>query len=665
VKDINYSIPRTRLFFNNYLPGAIMAHRDGMYGFVVGTNSREEQVEKVNRELLKEVIREQSELWENMGGEVDGNLSAAIESDNIIVRAPDEISIRPMPLMLECRKCKLIQQNAGRADETIARLSNLASGDRPFLNCPNCRGLMKQIRFVNIHRCGAVNAITPPYSARGKHLLVRDGGTFYTTYWVDHNSGQNYGNLIAPKCQPCANIDRQGNNTRGAVLRDGRSEVFYPRLTQYISMTEVTTELLENAMSVEEGLIEVGRAVLCGLLEVMSQSTIRSNLIAMVEGENGNDDIESLVGKRKGLVQQLETLQSIDGMAEMVAVAKESIDNLDEQIERAKGLFAVAGDYISDRSYLIGLAASRRARESALFPGEFDALSMDDLPAQERDPNQRVIIEAGVQQIRQQRAVIDVRYIKDVSVVLAAVGFSRELDNPSVGAHEVPVKLNAFIDEVNDDLSGKTPVYVLPANTEALHVQMSPSSILAWAQESLGWVIDDQSIIEDRRRAHSFILQAAPLLRSAPSVAYNEAKRTGDHNSLNILGLIHTVSHLLMRSAKPGSGYDENSLMEYMFPADLSFLIYVASTTDYTTGGLLSLFRHSLTEWFEKANVDSISCLYDPICSETGGSCHGCTQKSITCETFNHGLSRTYIRGGSIRYQNGQIQQVSKGIWDE
>ena len=97
MRNINYSIPRTRLFFNNYLPGAVMQHRNGMYGHVVGTNSNDERVKTINRDLLKEVISEQLQLWRNMGGEVDANLEATIESNTLAIRAPDSIAIRPMP----------------------------------------------------------------------------------------------------------------------------------------------------------------------------------------------------------------------------------------------------------------------------------------------------------------------------------------------------------------------------------------------------------------------------------------------------------------------------------------------------------------------------------------------------------------------------------------
>ena len=664
MKDIEYTIPRSQLFFNNYLPGALMEHRDGMYGYVVGTNSRQEHVEKINRELLKEVINEQLELWRTMGGEVDGNLEDAIENNTLVIRSPDEISIRPTPLTLECCRCHLIQLNRGNDRDVIKRLSHMARGDAPTLYCPECKGKMKQIRFVYIHRCGAVNPVNPPFSAMGRRVKIQDGGTFYTTYWIDYDTNNNYGNLFAPRCDVCASTNLNGNNTRGAIIRNGRSETFYPRLTQYISLTPDTTELLESALTQEDGANELGRAIVCGMLGLQDQQTLRKNLKTLTQGNTDTIDLNSLRRKRDNLIIQRDQLETM-GMDDMIEAANEKIANLDAKIKQASGLFAEANDYLTDHDILRRLFTSRRSREAAVLPGEFKSVTLQDILREEQDPRQRAVIEENIGVLHRQRAVRELRYIENTSVVLASVGYSRELDNPSTGPHEVPVRLNGYIDEVSDDLSGRTPVYVLPANTEALHIRLDPCSILRWAVDSLGWVIDDITIMDDPAMAHIYILQSAPTLAMEHSIAYNEAKLNHDTNSLNILDLVHTIAHLLMQSAKQGSGYDENSLMEYIFPADLSFLIYVPSTTDYTAGGLLSLFRHNLPEWFDIANVDSLNCLYDPICSQTGGSCHGCTQKSIGCETFNHGLSRAYLHGGTVQYPNGQTENLTSGLWDE
>ena len=602
-----------------------------------------------------------------MGGEVDGNLEGAVETDLLEVRAPDEIWIRPTPLNLECSRCHLVQFNLGGERDVIKKLSRIAGGEDPVLFCPEsgCKGKLKQIRFVNIHRCGALQSVSTPYTARQRRVRLQDGGTFYTTYWIDYDTNLNYGNLIAPKCSACAGGHPQGNTMRGAVIRDGRNETFYPRLTQYISLTLNTTELLESVLAQEEGAVELGRAIVCGILDLQNQQTLRNNLAALAQGDNESLNLQSLIEKRRSQEEKRDKLISLGDMDDLVEFAVESIAKLDALIKRARGLFSEADNYVTDLDIFRRLSFSRRAREASILPSEFKSVSLEETLIDEVDPARRAIIENNIEFLREQRAVRELRYIENTAVVLASIGYSRECDSPSNVAHEVPVRLNGYVDEISDDLSGRTPVYVLPANTEALHVRLDPCLIVRWAIRSLGWRIDDPKILEDPARAHIAILQSAPSLAQAPSIAYNEAKQNHDTDCLNVLGLLHTVAHLLMRSAKQGSGYDVNSLMEYIFPADLSFLIYVSSTTDYTTGGLLSLFRHNLPEWFETANIDSLNCLYDPVCSQGGGSCHGCTQKPIGCETFNHGLSRAYIHGGLVHYPNGQAELVESGLWDE
>lgn len=665
MREINYSIPRTRLFFNNYLPGAVMQHRNGMYGYVMGTDTNDERTNTINRELLKEVISEQLQMWRDMGGEVDANLEAAIDNDTLAIRAPDHIFIRPSPLILECTRCHLVQQNRGRESDVISRLSGIAKGDNPDLYCPECRGRMKQVRFMRIHRCGSLEPIAPMPQHRGKRLKLIDGGTFYSTYWVDYDTNQNYGNLISTACDHCRNSNLDMRTTRGAAIRDGRSEIFYPRLSQYLSMTSETTELLEDAIAQPGGDIELGKAIICAILGLQDQSTIRNNVKSMVDGNIDKTDLGSLNANRDTYIQQRDKMKTLDGMEAMIKIAEAEIAKINAQIEQAEGLFTAADSYNFDIGLIKELATNRRSREAALFPGEFTTTTLEELRDAEPDLAERAIISENIKILKTQRAVRSIRYVKDVSVVLTSVGFSRELDNPVHNPNEIPVRLNGYIDEVSQNLAGKTPVYVLPANTEALHIRLDPVMVLRWSIDNLGWVVDDESVLDNEQRAHAFIIQAAPLLARTPAVTYSEAKHSGDTNSLNMLGLIHTLAHLLMRSAKQGSGYNENSLMEYLFPVDLSFLIYVTSTTDYTTGGLMSLFKHGLPDWFDIANLDALNCLYDPLCGQTGGSCHGCTQKAIGCETFNHGLSRAYIHGGILNYPNGQTQEIVQGLWDD
>lgn len=102
-------------------------------------------------------------------------------------------------------------------------------------------------------------------------------------------------------------------------------------------------------------------------------------------------------------------------------------------------------------------------------------------------------------------------------------------------------------------------------------------------------------------------------------------------------------------------------MMEYLMPTDLSLILYVTSVQNYTSGGLLTLFRHHLRLWFDDASNYAFNCIFDPMCSDKGAVCSGCVQIVMGCETFNHGVSRSYIHGGKL----GSEQQIEilDGYW--
>jgi len=125
--------------------------------------------------------------------------------------------------------------------------------------------------------------------------------------------------------------------------------------------------------------------------------------------------------------------------------------------------------------------------------------------------------------------------------------------------------------------------------------------------------------------------------------------------------LLHSISHALMLTARRHSGYDSQSLTEYLLPMDLSFLIYVTSVQNYTAGGLLTVFQHYLRRWFEDASLHVFNCAFDPICTDVGSACPGCIQLARGCETFNTGVSRSFLHGGFI--DRNQSLWISQGFW--
>jgi hypothetical protein len=126
--------------------------------------------------------------------------------------------------------------------------------------------------------------------------------------------------------------------------------------------------------------------------------------------------------------------------------------------------------------------------------------------------------------------------------------------------------------------------------------------------------------------------------------------------------LIHTFSHLLMRTLTDDCGYSSASLRERIYcnlepPGALGVLIYTGTPdSDGTLGGLQSrantnLFRESFIRAIEQAKW----CSSDPICihseneiSDTfsGSNCHSCTMVSETsCEHNNRFIDRALVVG--------------------
>lgn len=664
------SIARSRMLYEGFLPGSVVSHRDGMYALVVGTNSVAEEAQQINPEMLHTVAREFIDHWEATGGEIDQALRDATIQGRLVIRAPNAVYLAPYPLTLECasRRCgyllRFTQGSPNARLEAIEKRIRRKGESDSLLPCPQCGGPMRQLKFVQVHRCGALTEIEPPYPARGRSVRFHDGGSFFRSYWEDFQTGNNLGRAFAGTCPACNGQypnRESGRTMRGEPVRGGRGHILYPQLLQYLSLTEETTSVTTQVVALPQGAEQLGRAVVCGLLNLKSPAEIREGLRRFSEGTSGVDTQAALEQRRASLEANLATVRALPGMEETVRLIEQQIGEIDRQLELSRGLFVAADRYIADMTLIRTLAARRRAVEAALFTGEFSARTLGEEIAA-ADPGRRVLLEIAQERLKNLYGIRDLIHLDEVSIVLGTVGFSRELSSPVANQAEVPVRLNTYIDEVATEVAGRVPAYALHARTEAILVRLDPCRLLAWAVTNLGWNVP-QTALADPAEAHACILRSANALVGTPGEVQRAERSGADAHAWAILGVLHSIAHLLVRCAKRGSGYDEHSLSEYLLPADLSVLIYVASRRDYTMGGLRSLFEHSLTAWLEEAEQASINCTFDPICTEEGAACHGCVHIPLGCETFNHGVSRSFLHGGLVRGINGSLT-ITRGYWD-
>jgi hypothetical protein len=245
-------------------------------------------------------------------------------------------------------------------------------------------------------------------------------------------------------------------------------------------------------------------------------------------------------------------------------------------------------------------------------------------------------------------------------VVLSTIGFTRERRGPNQDQSITPVRLNGFEDSNEVSLRGKYIFYAMSAKTEALLIRLDPMKVLNWCVEN-GWEDPGETIKGDPKLSHAYLLTHSPALTLSPGEVSKQTRGRPPRENAPF-HLLHSICHSLMATARRHTGYDTNSLMEYLLPCDLSFLVYVTSVQNYTSGGLLSLFKHYLQLWFDDASIYAFNCAFDPICSDSGASCSGCLQTVIGCETFNHDISRAYLHGGNIDRE--QSFTIETGFWN-
>ena len=231
--------------------------------------------------------------------------------------------------------------------------------------------------------------------------------------------------------------------------------------------------------------------------------------------------------------------------------------------------------------------------------------------------------------------------IRDFELCRFTHGYSRVSPTPVLEKHntEMPVRLRLF-DPID---GGRRPIYVVTQANEAIYIQLEPEDVYAWMKQ-----LDLSDLPEwspdDRVKLGGRILEAAePFGRYFSELRPAEAK-----TYRYVYTLLHSYAHLLMKAIAEFSGLDVGSLGEYIFPADLSFVVYRNGTT-MDLGNLSSLWRNEHNT-FLKHLLEPMThrCNSGSLCDHKGGACPDCIMVPETsCVAQNRLLSRAVLAGGT------------------
>jgi hypothetical protein len=111
--------------------------------------------------------------------------------------------------------------------------------------------------------------------------------------------------------------------------------------------------------------------------------------------------------------------------------------------------------------------------------------------------------------------------------------------------------------------------------------------------------------------------------------------------------LLHSFAHQAMHSLADVSGLDRDALGEYIFPADLSFVVYRKGMTP-DLGNVSAMWRNHGADFLRRMlDPRLLRCGSGSLCDTRGGACPACIMISeVSCITSNQLLSRASLKGG-------------------
>jgi hypothetical protein len=686
---IDDQFAKSRLYFEGLLPGNIYRLRNRSFAQIVGVMNNEEEARQIDPEQLIDVAKKMLIEWSELhNAEVDQTLMTALDHPrNLLeIASPDSVYVEPFPMMLQCKSCGVLNYHTRRErnEEKIRQAARRIRdrNGRPSVPCQRCSGAMRQVRYISVHRCGKMAPIDIPFSARGvTNLTYHDrGGTFVQSHFVDADTGHQLDNALQLPCRDCQHDypDSQGHSKRGTPVDN--PEKFYPHNIQYLCLRQETGRQVSRISGMigppgsplTDSSRDIAEGVASCLLGIAKPDELAKHIQDTLGGKGPDSDIiDSLTAeletKRATLAEMIKLMSGVmseDALSDATASQKKAISDIEEQLTFASGRFSSVRDVLDNDGILQNLAAHRRSLEAALIPYDFarERQTLPEMITQIVDPTLRDKMAQESSMLQSVYGVTEISHYKEINVVMASIGYTREKPYPGdePEGHVVPTVLIGYEDLVNDRLKGKRMIYGLPARTEAIHIRLDPCKVLQWCVESAGWEDPGKSVTHDNVQARAYLFTNCPALTVDPAEVMAEMNQRPALEAAPF-HLLHTISHCLLGTIKSHTGYDEKSVMEYMIPMDLSVILYVTSVQNYTAGGLLTLFRHYLKQWFDDASRYAFNCIFDPICSDKGSSCSGCVQVVLGCETFNHGLSRSYLHGGKI--DDEQQIMITKGFW--
>lgn len=285
----------------------------------------------------------------------------------------------------------------------------------------------------------------------------------------------------------------------------------------------------------------------------------------------------------------------------------------------------------------------------------FNALDYDLSP---KDETEKARIEAEASVEFKKLGMGTMGLIRNFKLCRFTYGYTRVGSQPVIEKHgmQVPVRLRLFETVKVENGYPKHPIYVVTQENEAIYVRLDENVVYQWIKQ-LNLSMDDF----EWHKSSGIPLGALLLERALPMQRFlsNIHPKQDPRPYYYIYTLLHTYAHIVMRAVAEHSGLDLGSMGEYIFPADLAFVVYRNGTT-MDLGNLSSLWRNENIRFLKYlAEPRTLSCNSGSLCSASGGACPDCILiPETSCIAANQLLSRSVLRGGNPPREDGVSKRI-------
>ncbi|MBE0448464.1 MAG: hypothetical protein IBX64_10290 [Actinobacteria bacterium] len=622
---MSFSRGKVQILYN-YLPGAIFAHDSYGYCRVTGIDLQTDSA--INAHAVADAVSDTLQQWHNdwqRAGFPEIRDKLTFER-RYVIGVPTYVRFEPFPELLQCQQCLRVY--------SLPQLRRQQGHEPRKCLADDCNGNLTQLPFTQAHNCGRVEEIfvdrrgCPIHGTAG--LYFDDTGRVTTARWrCIYCGGAEVSRLRQTPCSCDYSRLRAQNNSarRMRVFSVTDPAVFRPSVASFVNFSQSRLSEL-SALEMRSAL--VGRLwnmidePVKGYLENAQRATSQDgpeleSLIRDLEELNPDHpkvkEWHQREKNHKARKHDLDKILSLTGAADASSI--DISRRMTEHIAILDTLNATTSEMVINQLNNQGeIAAANRMSEAIEFANSW----------------------LGIGKILA---------VQDFPVGLCALGYTRVTKSPDDS-------IICPFPQVN----GRTPIYTVTTTTEAIYLQLDPIRVLNWLKKNN---IIAGDIPQNEAQAWSWIYRNSPGLRQS-----NQQPEFQSPEAVAIRTLLHSMSHILLRNIE-WSGYASQSLGEYLLPEGLAFVLFANRYTDTKVGGLLTLFEQELQGWLQSALQEGIDCLFDPFCTESGGSCVGCLHREYNCPVFNQELSRSTLYGGPISHE-GQtalpIPDIQFGFWN-